>query len=271
VSVLLTALALACTAVVVSEVDVALGQERGADPAIMEVSEIRAGMRGYGLTVFRGTTPERFEVEVIDVLHQFRPDQDLVLVRTTHPILEDAPTVGGMSGSPIYLEDRLVGAYAYGWPYGRHPIAGVTPIRNMLAEIDRPVRPDSFPGAVPLPVSPPDAEPRSRARRRTTSDGSTYLGTEPHGALASLAGQAQRLSPARAQLDGTTMIPASTPLLVGGLDAGSVAMLAEALAPFGLDVLQAGGGGARTAAAGSPPARFVDGGGLAVTLARGDI
>ncbi|MDQ3031417.1 MAG: hypothetical protein M3Y87_03300, partial [Myxococcota bacterium] len=233
VSIVLTALALACVAIVGSEARVAVGQVRDGDPAIMEVSEVRAGMRGYGLTVFRGTQPERFDVEVIDVLHQFRPDQDLILVRTTHPILEDAPTVGGMSGSPIYLEDRLVGAYAYGWPYGRHPIAGVTPIRNMLAEIDRPVRPDSFPGAIPMP----SLERReSTPRRRPVSDGTPYLGTEPHGALASLA-QSQRLVP-RPDPSSASMIAASTPLLVGGLDAGSVQMLAETLAPFGLDVLQ---------------------------------
>lgn len=264
-SIVLTALALACVGVGASEAPIALGQERDADPGIMEVSEVRAGMRGYGLTVFRGTQPERFDVEVIDVLHQFRPDQDLILVRTTHPILEDAPTVGGMSGSPIYLEDRLVGAYAYGWPYGRHPIAGVTPIRNMLAEIDRPVRPDSFPGAMPITAG----ERRERpTRRRPVRDGTSYLGTEPHGALASLA-QSQRRVP-RTDPSSTSMIPASTPLLVGGLDAGSVQLLSESLAPFGLDVLQAGGGGAAPAP-GAPPPRYVDGGGLAVTLARGDI
>lgn len=279
-SLVLTALALACVCVVASEVRIAiaLGQVRSADAAIMDVSEVRPGMRGYGLTVFRGTQPERFDVEVIDVLHQFRPDQDLVLVRTTHPILEDAITVGGMSGSPIYLEDRLVGAYAYGWPYGRQPVAGVTPIRNMLAEIDRPVRPDSFPGAIPL--ASPEASPREERERRTrgarrprtTSAADPYLGLRASGALAALERDRARQSVPRSG-DATTMLPASTPLLVGGLEPAAVQMLAEHLAPFGLDVLQAGGGGtmARAAAGGGPPARFVDGGGLAVTLARGDI
>jgi hypothetical protein len=257
----LLALALGCFGLIVSNARLALGQMRSAAGAIMDVSEVRPGMRGYGLTVFRGTQPERFEVEVIDVLHRFRPDQDLILVRTSHPILENAPTVGGMSGSPIYLEDRLVGAYAYGWPFGRDPVAGVTPIRNMLAEIDRPVRPDSFPVG-PLPVA------GSERSRRSSGRSATYLGTEPHGALASLAESAPRIS--GMPYDGTTMIPASTPMLVGGLDEGAVRMLGERLAPFGIDVLQAGGEG-MTGAGATPPARFVDGGGLAVTLARGDI
>jgi hypothetical protein len=122
-----------------------------ARPQTIDVADIRPGMRGYGLTVLRGTEPERFDVEVIDVLHQFRPGQDLVLIRTPHPLLDRAHTVGGMSGSPIYLDgDRLAGAYAYGWSFGSEPVAGVTPIRSMLAEIDRPLRPDPF-----LRLAPP--------------------------------------------------------------------------------------------------------------------
>ena len=91
---------------------------RGAGGTIA-VADIKPGMKGYGLTVFRGTQPERFDVEVIDVLHNFRPDQDLILVRTHHPILEKALVVGGMSGSPIYFEGKLAGAYAYGWMFGK--------------------------------------------------------------------------------------------------------------------------------------------------------
>lgn len=264
-SILLVALALACGAAAIALDSSAFAQVRAAAQGTMDVSEIRPGMRGYGLTVFRGTTPERFEVEVIDVLHHFRPDQDLILVRTIHPILEEAPTVGGMSGSPIYIDDRLIGAYAYGWPYGRHPIAGVTPIANMMREIDRPVRPTSFPGAVPVPAA---GAPGPRERRSVIDP---YLGDRPRGALAAIDRAAERLAiPRRAdERDATTLVPCSTPLLVGGLESSAVQMLADRFAPFGIDVLQAGGAGARTTPA--TPARFVDGGGLAVTVARGDI
>ena len=63
-------------------------------PSTIPVSEIHRGMHGYGLTVFEGETPARFDVEVIDVLHDFRPDQDLILVHTSHPILDHAAVVG---------------------------------------------------------------------------------------------------------------------------------------------------------------------------------
>ena len=138
-------------------------------PGFIHVDEIKPGMKGYGLSVFRGTEPERFDVEVIDVLDNFRPDQDLILIRTPHPLLDRARGVAGMSGSPIYLDGRLAGAYAYGWSYGTDPVVGVTPIANMLAELERPVRLEMFPGAKPLPgcrgarPNPPPDRPGDKA------------------------------------------------------------------------------------------------------------
>ena len=112
---------------------------------VMGVSELKRGMKGYGLTVFEGTKPERFEVEIIDVLTNFRPRQELILVKTKHPRLEVAKVVAGMSGSPIYINGKMIGAYAYGWSFGAEPVAGVTPIRQMLDELALPL-PDSIDG-----------------------------------------------------------------------------------------------------------------------------
>ena len=80
----------------------AIGQVR---LPIMQVADIKPGMKGYGLTVFRGDEPERFDVEVIGVLHNFRPDQDLVLIRRRIRCWTTR-SVGGMSGSPIFLDGR---------------------------------------------------------------------------------------------------------------------------------------------------------------------
>ncbi len=60
-------------------------------------------------------------------------------MKTKHPRLEITKVVAGMSGSPIYLNDKMIGAYAYGWSFGSEPVAGVTPIRNMLDEMARPL------------------------------------------------------------------------------------------------------------------------------------
>lgn len=226
------------------------------DQRFLAVADIRPGMKGYGLTVFRGTTPERFDVDVIDVLHQFRPDQDLILIRTLHPILERAITVAGMSGSPVYVNDKLIGAYAYGWTFGKEPIAGVTPIANMMAEFARPIDPAIWKA---LGTSPAQSAQLRAASQRGT-------------ALAAL-----RAHAARQQLESHDTawgrpLPAATPLQVSGLGDASTALLARTFEPFGLVPVQAGSGGsATTARKTSRDEHFVDGGSIGVQLVRGDI
>src|SRR2546430_4891425 len=76
------------------------------DPARhMRVSEVKPGMKGYGLSVFKGTKIDRFDVEVISVLHDFNPQYDVVLVSLKGANLEHTGSIAGMSGSPIYLRD----------------------------------------------------------------------------------------------------------------------------------------------------------------------
>src|SRR5262249_36872315 len=111
----------------------------GFDPARhMLVSEVKEGMSGYGLSVFKGTRLDRFEVKVLSVLRNFNPKYDVVLIECKGANLEHTGAIAGMSGSPIYLKDeqgrdRLIGAFAYGWPMMKDPIAGVQPIEYMLA------------------------------------------------------------------------------------------------------------------------------------------
>ncbi len=104
----------------------------GADPPLIPLTEIRAGMKGYGLSVFSGTAPERFDVEVVGVLANNTPGRSMIVVRIAGKGLEEAGVVAGMSGSPVYLEGRLAGAVASGWGFAKVPLAGVTPIEDML-------------------------------------------------------------------------------------------------------------------------------------------
>ena len=97
------------------------------------VEEIRAGMRGHGLSVFKGTTPERFEVEVLGVLENQKPGGSYILARLSGQNLEKSGVIAGMSGSPVYLDGRLAGAVAFAWPFATEPIAGITPIAAMRA------------------------------------------------------------------------------------------------------------------------------------------
>jgi hypothetical protein len=244
-------------------VPLARGDARG--PTI-GVGEIREGMKGYGLTVFKGTEPERFDVEVIGVLHNFRPGQDLILVKTPHPRLDIAKTVAGMSGSPIFFDGRLAGAYAYSLSaFELEPIAGVTPIAPMLTELARPIPPGFWPRLGQGPLPPSGSSPAAPAH--ASRDGATRFDGPP-GAY-DLSAHAGQLAARGGGTDTTrAYVPVETPLLMAGIGDRTARMLRTLLEPLGLDPLQTGGGQGTTAGA---PEHFVDGGAIGVELVRGDV
>jgi hypothetical protein len=98
------------------------------------VSQIHTGMRGYALTVFEGIKPESMDVEVLGVLRNMNgPKGDIILVRLHGAKVEYTGVVAGMSGSPVYLDGKLAGALAFRiGEFSKEPIAGVTPIADML-------------------------------------------------------------------------------------------------------------------------------------------
>jgi hypothetical protein len=102
-----------------------------AQPA-MPLSQIHKGMRGYGVTVFEGTKLERFDVEILGVLNNIGPGQDLILAKVDSPVVQRAGVIAGMSGSPIYIDGKVIGALAYSWQFSKEPVAGITPIEQML-------------------------------------------------------------------------------------------------------------------------------------------
>lgn len=234
----------------------------------IDVSAIKPGMKGYGLTVFRGERPERFDVEVIDVLRNFRPGQDLILVRTEHPILDKAIVVGGMSGSPIFIEGRLAGAYAYGWLFGKEPVAGVTPIADMFAELRRPVDPEIW-RLLDTGLRPKlRADAPARRRYKPALAGlPPYRGGERLGAFGALRKYAARFAP-RPQQGAFPLARAETPLMLSGMSERALEALSDELSPLGLVPMQAGGGGGR---APTKRQRYVDGGAIGVQLIRGDV
>src|SRR6266536_4141514 len=109
------------------------------------VDQIHAGMHGYAYTVFQGVKPEPMEVEVLGVLHNVNgPKGDIILVRLHGTKPEYTGVVAGMSGSPVYFDGKLAGALAFRiGEFSKEPIAGVTPIAEMLEinALDR--RPES--------------------------------------------------------------------------------------------------------------------------------
>ncbi|MBX3261161.1 MAG: hypothetical protein KIS78_19315 [Labilithrix sp.] len=243
-----------------------------AKPRTISVDEIKDGMKGYGLTVFKGTEPERFDVEVVGVLKNFRPSQELILVKTPHPRLNVTKNVRGMSGSPIYLDGRLAGAYAYSWAsFQVEPVAGVTPIAPMLTEMRRPIPPGFWPleGGAPLPGGAKGAAPKRAANGAPGSGTTAFDGAPGTYDVEAHANQvATRLS---AGLDpARPVVPTATPLMLAGMSDRSIALVRKLFAPMGLEPVQAGSGGGGKDDP-SAPKHYVDGGGVGVQMARGDV
>jgi SpoIVB peptidase S55 len=241
-----------------------IAQALPADPAdTMPLAEVKPGMKGYGLTVFSGTKPEKFDIEVISTLHNFRPSQDLILIKTPHPRLEVTRTVAGMSGSPIYLNGKMIGAYAYGWLFGSEAIAGVTPIRSMVDELNRPIPKTLVPrGGSPLPGVTP--EPHAELGQRSFTGAPDAYDLPAHARQITA-----RAAAATAPPEGTQLARATTPILMGGLGVGAMKMAGDLLAPMGLEPMQ-GGGSSKTQDPSAPTA-YEDGGAIGVELVRGDV
>ena len=105
-----------------------------AQETILPVDEIKAGMTGKGRSVFLGDKIEEFDVEILGVMKNVRPKKDMIVVRVKGEAVDRAGVMQGMSGSPIYVDGKLIGALAYMFArFATEPIAGVTPIGEMLA------------------------------------------------------------------------------------------------------------------------------------------
>src|ERR1700720_3091990 len=110
----------------------ALSALRAATPQ-MPISEIRPGMVGIGRTVFNGTQVEEFKANILGVIENvIGPQRNLILARLEGGPLADTGVIAGMSGSPVYIDGRLIGAVSYSLgSFSKEPIAGITPIAEM--------------------------------------------------------------------------------------------------------------------------------------------
>jgi len=129
----------------------------GASPAggqsaggFMDIDDVKPGMRGYGLSVFQDARIDTFDVEVLGVMkNTFYTDHDIIMVGVSGPYVDEAGVIAGMSGSPVYIDGKLVGALAYRFgQFPMKPIGGITPIGHMLAIRDV-VDADALPGRNP--------------------------------------------------------------------------------------------------------------------------
>src|SRR5262249_8621515 len=109
----------------------------GAATDFFPLQNVKAGMHGIGKTVFSGDRIEDFQVEILGVLENIAPKQSLILGRISGGPIEITNVMKGMSGSPVYIDGKLVGALAMAFPFSKEPIAGIRPIADMLSAPDK--------------------------------------------------------------------------------------------------------------------------------------
>jgi SpoIVB peptidase S55 len=210
----------------------------------MSFADVQPGMRGVGRTVFEGTTISTFDVEVVGKLPNIGPDQNLILVRCSGGPLERTGILSGMSGSPVLVDGKLIGAVAYTWGFSKEPIAGVTPIEEML-DLARGGGGASV-AAAHLDVGRPEL-------------------ARVHSAEALRGWIEQELVRPLARAEGS--LPLSIPLSVSGVGALGLARLAPDLTRVGFVPVQGGSLGSS-----APPAPPIEpGSAVGVKLVRGDI
>src|SRR5262245_8338435 len=123
---------------------------------LMPLSELKPGMKGIGRTVFEGDKVEEFQAEILGVLENIAPKQSAILAKLSGGPLERTGVMGGMSGSPIYIDGRMIGAVAFSFPFSKEAIAGITPIQQMVNIFDKPSDPIRIdPIKIDVSVVPP--------------------------------------------------------------------------------------------------------------------
>ncbi|HWG46047.1 MAG TPA: SpoIVB peptidase S55 domain-containing protein [Gemmataceae bacterium] len=230
-----------------------------------QVDDIRAGMKGVGRTVMKGTKIETFQAEVLGVLKNTSPGRDMVICRLSGLNLEKTGVIAGMSGSPVYIENKLVGAVAYAWPYGKEPIAGVTPFSQMNGFVEAFERRDLAEHGKPTRVG---------LRQPLVIDGKEFDTVTvsqgfDEGPLTQPSPPLGGEGRVRGAADGLWMMPLRTPLSATGFTRNSLKLLQERCGKFGMTPMQGGAIPGRIAAE-EKDAPLEPGSPLAVSMIRGD-
>lgn len=189
-----------------------------AQPEILPLEQVKPGMKGVARTIFAGSEVETIEVEVIGVVPNLvGPQQHIIVVRLKGPKVEYTGVVGGMSGSPVYIEGKLVGALAYRFGiFAKEPLAGVTPIQHILE------------------AEATGAEPAQKAEAGTDPEPAVEAAGLGPTVVAGEFGRRLGLS------DGVTMMPIETPLVFSGFHRATIERFAPQLTSQGMVAAQGG-------------------------------
>ncbi len=237
---------------------------RGASAATPSVptlnpEDLHAGQKAVVRTVFSGETIEAFDAEILGVLKGGRSEGDVILARATSERVIRTGVAAGMSGSPVYVDGKLIGALSTGWAFSREPIFGITPIREMLAVLDHPA---SGPGGISAGPTGAEALDRSADSRfgefhwdDTDPPDRAHPAGDAHAEAANAAGELAGIAPLQ------------VPLAVSGVHSSALDPLRSMFAPYHFAVVPGG----QAEGGGPGPEALVPGAAVAVDLMRGDM
>ena len=227
--------------------------------ALFDLGELRPGMKGVARTVFSGSQPQEFNLEILGVLAGFTgPRQSTIIARLSGPNVDRTGVFAGMSGSPVFIDNKLVGAIAYSFPFAKEPICGITPIKQMI---------DIFEQGSDKPKS---IEARSVSFASLASaDWKLSLPKQPVSSTQLIAPVATN-SP-MASLIGQTIQPIATPVVFSGISQETLNLFSAQLTQSGLlPVSGVGGAGPITPLESFDDNTLTPGASVSVELARGD-
>jgi hypothetical protein len=236
----------------------AMGSDLTPTSNFLALEEVRAGMKGHGMSVFQGSKPERFEVEVLGVLQGVpNPKQSLIIARLSGTLVDRTGVFAGMSGSPVYIDGKLVGAVAYAFPFAKEPIAGITPIKYMI---------DIFELA-----SDEGPRPGPRASFNTLMASSVSGSGQWVQSSTALLAPSASTSPSLMPYVGQTIAPIATPLTFSGIPQWVVDTFAGDLKKVGIQpIAGVGGGSSLTPMVAATNDTLAPGSSVSVQLVRGD-
>src|SRR6266702_1577666 len=230
---------------------------------IFPLADVRRGLRGVAYTVFEGVTPEPMEVEILGVLKDaIGPGQDMILARLRGEKPEYTGVVAGMSGSPVYVDGRLVGALSYRiGQFSKEPIAGITPIEQMFE-----VRDGQAVRRMRVASAGEEVDSSASLRNDNQENG------QPQGRNTGILRSAQNdnsFRGSRAVSGGGEVQPIETALVFGGFSREAVERFGDKFRELGMSPV-AGLGGAAAAGTKQPEA-LVPGSAVSAVLVRGDL
>lgn len=126
-------LLISSSSLVLGQVKLQTASTRSNGIALFALEDLKPGMKGVARTVFSGSEPQEFGLEILGVLNGYTgPRQSTIIAKLNGPNVDRTGVFAGMSGSPVFIDNKLVGAIAYSFPFAKEPICGITPIKQMI-------------------------------------------------------------------------------------------------------------------------------------------